>query len=31
MTKLNAAYYTVHLSMNDTGLMLGQGASVYLP
>lgn len=31
MTKLNAAYYTVHLSMNDTGLMLGQSASVYLP
>ena len=30
-TKQNAAYYTVHLSVNDTGLMLGQSASVYLP
>ena len=29
--KQNAAYYTVHVSMNDTGLMLGQSASVYLP
>ena len=30
-TKQNAAYYNVHLSVNDTGLMLGQSASVYLP
>ena len=30
-TKQNAAYYNVHLSINDTGLMLGQSASVYLP
>ncbi len=31
VTKQNAAYYTVHLSVPDAGLMLGQSASVYLP
>lgn len=31
MTKQNAAYYTVHLTVSETGLMLGQSASVYLP
>ncbi len=30
-TRQNAAYYTVHLSVNDNGLMLGQSASIYLP
>ena len=27
----NAAYYTVHLVVDESGLMLGQSASVYLP
>ena len=27
----NAAYYTVHVTVPDPGLMLGQSASVYLP
>ena len=27
----NAAYYTVHIRLPGTGLMLGQSASVYLP
>ena len=31
VTRQNAAYYTVHLSIGESGLMLGQSASVYLP
>ena len=31
VTRQNAAYYTVHLSVDESGLMLGQSASVYLP
>lgn len=31
VTRQNAAYYTVHLSVDADGLMLGQSASVYLP
>ena len=31
VTRQNAAYYTVHLSVPGGGLMLGQSASVYLP
>ncbi|MCR5575560.1 MAG: HlyD family efflux transporter periplasmic adaptor subunit [Oscillospiraceae bacterium] len=27
----NAAYYTVHIALNERDLMLGQSASVYLP
>ena len=30
-TRQNAAYYTVHVSVPDSSLMLGQSASVYLP
>ena len=30
-TRQNAAYYTVHISVQDSSLMLGQSASVYLP
>jgi biotin carboxyl carrier protein len=31
VTRQNAAYYTVHLSVEADDLMLGQSASVYLP
>ena len=31
VTRQNAAYYTVHLTVDADGLMLGQSASVYLP
>ena len=31
VTRQNAAYYTVRLSVPGSGLMLGQSASVYLP
>ena len=31
ITRQNAAYYTVHVSVPDSSLMLGQSASVYLP
>ena len=31
VTRQNAAYYSVHLAVSDSGLMLGQSASVYLP
>ena len=31
VTRQNAAYYTVHLTVDKDGLMLGQSASVYLP
>ncbi len=31
VTRQNAAYYTVHLTVEKDGLMLGQSASVYLP
>ena len=31
VTRQNAAYYTVHLSVDADSLMLGQSASVYLP
>ena len=31
VTRLNAAYYTVHLTVDKDDLMLGQSASVYLP
>ena len=31
ITRQNAAYYTVHISVPDSSLMLGQSASVYLP
>ena len=31
VTRQNAAYYTVHLTVDVDGLMLGQSASVYLP
>ena len=31
VTRQNAAYYTVHLRVDESGLMLGQSASVYLP
>lgn len=31
VTRQNAAYYTVHLSVAGDGLLLGQSASVYLP
>ena len=27
----NAAYYTVHVAVQQPGMMLGQSASVYLP
>ena len=31
LTRQNAAYYTVHLAVDERDLMLGQSASVYLP
>ena len=31
VTRQNAAYYTVHLTVEGAELMLGQSASVYLP
>ena len=31
VTKQNAAYYTVHLAVQERDLMLGQSASVYIP
>ena len=31
VTRQNAAYYSVHLTVDKQGLMLGQSASVYLP
>ncbi len=31
ITRQNAAYYSVHISVPDSSLMLGQSASVYLP
>ena len=31
LTRQNAAYYTVHVTLDEPGLMLGQSASVYLP
>ena len=31
VTRQNAAYFTVHVSLSEDGLMLGQSASVYLP
>ena len=31
VTRQNAAYYTVHLTIDTDDLMLGQSASVYLP
>ena len=31
VTRQNAAYYTVRLTVDESGLMLGQSASVYLP
>ena len=31
ITRQNAAYYSVHLTVDKQGLMLGQSASVYLP
>ena len=31
ITRQNAAYYTVHVAVSDSSLMLGQSASVYLP
>ena len=31
VTRQNAAYYTVHVTVSEPGLMLGQSASVYLP
>lgn len=31
VTRQNAAYYTVHLSVQEQGMLLGQSASVYLP
>ncbi len=31
VTRQNAAYYSVHLTVDRDGLMLGQSASVYLP
>ncbi len=31
VTRQNAAYYTVHLSIQEKSLLLGQSASVYLP
>ena len=31
VTRQNAAYYSVHVSIDDSSVMLGQSASVYLP